>query len=310
MDLQDWTLLKVLSEQKSTVKAAKSFFISQPAVMYRVNRMEREMGVLLFVRNNKGLSLTEAGERLLSFADRILEQDNHIKAYVKSPTVNLTGTITIGSSAAFANRHLLPHFKEFSKLYPTISLSLVMELNHVLAQMINENKIIIAIIRGEHRHKLREYHVYDDPLVIISSHPITTEYLTSTPFIRFYRDPLLLSTIDHWIQMNFQGSSIVFIDSNKGSYDCLQLVKAGIGWSIVSYTNALECDKIYIKPIRDTDDNLYIRPTKLIYNDFAYASDIYRTYIEHFCSFFKSFKCPEIHDNMFLDESLRVLNNN
>ncbi len=58
MDQTDWKLLKILQQEKSMVKAAERLFISQPAISYRLTRMENEFGQSLFVRSNRGVEMT------------------------------------------------------------------------------------------------------------------------------------------------------------------------------------------------------------------------------------------------------------
>ena len=73
MDQTDWKLLKILQQEKSMVKAAERLFISQPAISYRLTRMENEFGQSLFVRSNRGVEMTSAGQRLYSFANLMIQ---------------------------------------------------------------------------------------------------------------------------------------------------------------------------------------------------------------------------------------------
>ena len=58
MDTRDWELLLALEEEKSMTKAGERLFLSQPAVVYRLNRMEAEFGTTLFLRTNTGVNCT------------------------------------------------------------------------------------------------------------------------------------------------------------------------------------------------------------------------------------------------------------
>lgn len=57
MDQLDWNLIRVLHETRSMTKAAEVLYISSPAILYRVRRMEKEYRTPLFSKNNKGVSL-------------------------------------------------------------------------------------------------------------------------------------------------------------------------------------------------------------------------------------------------------------
>jgi DNA-binding transcriptional LysR family regulator len=99
--------------------------LSQPAVTYRLKKMEDEMGVQLFIKSNRGVTLTSAGERLLSYADRMLQQYGSIVEYVKKMDGVISGTIHLGSTPTFANTRLPSLFREFHSLYPKISILLI-----------------------------------------------------------------------------------------------------------------------------------------------------------------------------------------
>ncbi len=65
---------------KSYTKAAQSLSVSQPAITMAIKKLEEELGFSLFLRDNKGLVITKAGEELLPHAKNILwELENFIK---------------------------------------------------------------------------------------------------------------------------------------------------------------------------------------------------------------------------------------
>lgn len=78
MDTRDWELLLALEEEKSMTKAGERLFLSQPAVVYRLNRMEAEFGTTLFLRSNKGVQFTPAGPAALLLRRRdAAEEQQH-----------------------------------------------------------------------------------------------------------------------------------------------------------------------------------------------------------------------------------------
>ena len=60
-----------VAEKRNFSKAAKSLFLTQPAVSFQIQMLEQYYGTILFDRVNRNITLTAAGELLLSYAKRM-----------------------------------------------------------------------------------------------------------------------------------------------------------------------------------------------------------------------------------------------
>ena len=74
MTLQQLSYFVTVAECGNITDAAEKLFISQPSLSAAIHNLEKEMGVIAFVRSNKGVLLTREGEELLSFSRMLLEQ--------------------------------------------------------------------------------------------------------------------------------------------------------------------------------------------------------------------------------------------
>ncbi len=81
MTLQQLTYLVTVAECGNITEAAEKLFISQPSLSAAIHNLEMEMGVMAFIRSNKGVVLTREGEELLSFARMLLEQADHMREH-------------------------------------------------------------------------------------------------------------------------------------------------------------------------------------------------------------------------------------
>lgn len=79
MTLQQLTYSVKIAETKSMNKAAAELFISQPALSSAIHELEEELGVEIFIRNQKGVIVTTEGENFLSYARQIVEVSNMLK---------------------------------------------------------------------------------------------------------------------------------------------------------------------------------------------------------------------------------------
>lgn len=79
MTLQQLNYLVTAAECGNMTEAAEKLFISQPSLSAAIKNLEEEMGVVVFVRSNKGIVPTRDGEELLSYARMLLEQAEIMK---------------------------------------------------------------------------------------------------------------------------------------------------------------------------------------------------------------------------------------
>ena len=84
MDFFDCRLLRALHEHKNITRASHILFTSQPALTKRLQGLEQEFGVKLFIRHSKGISFTPAGEYLVSAAERMVSDYDLVSSEVKT----------------------------------------------------------------------------------------------------------------------------------------------------------------------------------------------------------------------------------
>lgn len=83
MTLQQLKYVLKIVEYRSISQAAKNIYISQPALSNSVNDLEKELGIEIFSRNTKGISLTPEGAEFLSYARQVVEQSELLeKRYI------------------------------------------------------------------------------------------------------------------------------------------------------------------------------------------------------------------------------------
>jgi len=87
--------------------AAEELYISQPSLSRSIDSLEQELGVVLFERAGRGISLTGSGRVLLEYADRILEECD-IAVYKMKELSSSGGRIDIGYVFPLAN-YYIPH---------------------------------------------------------------------------------------------------------------------------------------------------------------------------------------------------------
>ncbi|MDO4623526.1 MAG: LysR family transcriptional regulator [Eubacteriales bacterium] len=79
MTLQQLLYAVTIANEKSMNKAAEALFVSQPALSTTIKSLEEELHTVLFVRNNRGISVTPEGEQFLGYARQMLELNDLIE---------------------------------------------------------------------------------------------------------------------------------------------------------------------------------------------------------------------------------------
>ena len=102
----------------SFTKAAEELFVTQSAVSRQIQALEERLGVKLFVRRNRGLALTEAGQQMFRATDAALRTLR--EAIDRIALGNMQKMVTVTSSMAFCSLWLIPRLSGFSKAYPGV----------------------------------------------------------------------------------------------------------------------------------------------------------------------------------------------
>ena len=74
MTLQQLRYVTTIANIGSISEAAKRLFVSQPSLTKAIKELEKEMGITIFDRTNKGITVSKEGERFLWSARQVLEQ--------------------------------------------------------------------------------------------------------------------------------------------------------------------------------------------------------------------------------------------
>ena len=178
MQLRDIQYVVTVAHQSSFSKAAQLLFISQPALSQSVRRLENELGVPLFIRENNTVRLTAAGKIFVADGLEILHMSNALKTKM-SDIVNLRDChLKIGISTFYSNCYLPKIIPAFQNQYPSVQLEIIEETSNVLETLVYENKVDFCMIPGplDNKH-LDSQVVYQEHILIAlpPNHPINRQ---------------------------------------------------------------------------------------------------------------------------------------
>ena len=124
----EWDRLKVfyyVAKEKSISRAAERLRTFQPSVTRSIQQLEHQADSKLFIRNRKGLILTQQGEILFKHVKNALTEIELAQNQMSGKSEEVKGTLKITTTYSYASTFLSQHLCNFSKLYPDIKLHLI-----------------------------------------------------------------------------------------------------------------------------------------------------------------------------------------
>lgn len=101
-------------------KVAKKFSLSQPAISFQIQKLEHDLGARLINRGQNNITMTDAGKRLLEFANTVIGESEHLFNDLDSLRQEVTGELIIAAST-IPSEYLLPSILNgFIKLHPMV----------------------------------------------------------------------------------------------------------------------------------------------------------------------------------------------
>lgn len=126
--IMNWDDLKIflaIARSGQMLAAGRALNLNHATVARRLNALEAELGVGLFVRRTTGCDLTAEGEALLVRAERIESEYLGLRAEVGQSDTTLSGTVRIGAPDGFGVSFLAPRLGELTQTYPDLRIQLV-----------------------------------------------------------------------------------------------------------------------------------------------------------------------------------------
>ena len=287
MNNTDWKILIYLREERSINKVAKRLFMTQPSLTYRLSQMEKEIGCPLFIRTNKGVHFTDAGNRLFSFAEKELQQYQDMKNFVTHEPNTISGVLRIGASQSFAQSHMPAILKGFVDEYNDIEISLTTDTSDRLTKLVKKEDIHLAIVRGNQEWPDADILLEDAPLYLISAQKIDYDTLPNQPSIRFRSDSSLYELRSRLWRQNFSESPH-FLLTVSDWLTCVEIVNHGLGQSLIPADLLPKCTpNVNREMIYDRQKRPILRPSHLIFKQAMLQSTPVKIFVDYMKKYFE-----------------------
>jgi DNA-binding transcriptional LysR family regulator len=176
MDLFQLEIFLTVAREGSFSRAAEKLFRTQPAISQAVRKLEREVGEPLFDRSSRDGILTDAGQLLQEYAQKLLNLRGEAHTALKELREMHKGKLAIAANE-FTCLYLLPALAEFRRLYPTIKVTVHRGLASRIPADVLKHTVEMAVLSfNPEEPLLRSIVVYNDELVFIVNprHPLAS----------------------------------------------------------------------------------------------------------------------------------------
>jgi LysR family transcriptional regulator, nitrogen assimilation regulatory protein len=146
MNLKQLEYFVQVAEFGSFSKAAVVLDIAQPALSRQVRSLETELRQELFLRNGRGVVLTEAGKRLFDHSLAVLQLVTHAREDLDASRGAPVGQVTIGLPPSFGHRLTLPLIDRFKKQLPAARLAIVEGLSTHIVEWVTTGRVDIGLV--------------------------------------------------------------------------------------------------------------------------------------------------------------------
>ncbi len=244
MDIHQVESFLQAAECGSFSEAARRMRLSQPALSRQIKLLEAELRATLFIRGSTGLKLTEAGQMLLPWARRLLEDSNTLKDMMASLETSCIGELRIACSSN-SGRYVLPLLvARFRARYPGVQIKVLSCRPLRAVENLLENEAHLGVVSTEIRQgKLEQQEFFSDEisLIVPRGHAwagrasIQAEELIGQPFIlREETSGSRQASLQALLQFDVSLEDLnVFVE--VGNVEAvLQIVAGGYGISFVS----------------------------------------------------------------------------
>lgn len=275
MTLKQLEYFLKIAETGSFTKAAQSLNVSQPPLSYQIKLLEDELNVALFIRDARGLKITEAGLYMQKEAKKIMDAIETMEAGIKKINDDTRVELNIGTVSSI-NREVLPDIvMKIEQEVPNVQINIFDGSSERVQELVESGKVEIGIIRepfNHHQYNRKRIILIDTPegegdyLVAVgredlfptqTSDEITFENLMKIPLIMHRRFEDIINDICN--EKKITPHVISRIDNIISSTDW---AKHGVGVAIMPYSSAqvIKDQSVVIKKITEpvSYSNLYV----------------------------------------------------
>jgi len=297
MDEKDYIILQHIYQERNITKAAERLYMTQPSLTYRLQQIEKHLGVQLFVRYGKTLEFTPEGEYIVAFAQKMLANIQNLRDHLTNMKSQLHGVLRIAAANITARFYLPQVLKNFTTQYPNIKINIKTGLSLDVLDMLENDSIHVGIIRGDYNWPEGKILISSENICLISKDPIDMAKLPQLNQVYYRPNNIpashakyntedrfsLFRKIQAWWYERYSVPPLVTME--VGSYEaCKEMVVNGFGYAFIPRLFIKPEDKLYTEDLVLKNGEVILRNTWLLYR----YSHLQLRHVQKFIEYIKS----------------------
>lgn len=278
MDEKDFEVLSDLAKTCNISKTSQRLFTTQSAITKRLQKIEEDLQLQLFVRSKKGLQPTPALESILPEVRAAMEAMARLKDYAASYNGEISGTLRMGVSVNYARYRLPAVLADFMARYPKVDIHIKANRSINVYRDLMNGETSFAIVRGEYAWRGGNMILSEDQHCLVTNQAHERSALNELTFIARESDAGYMADLAAW--MSEQGlrpskSELIINDVET----ILTLVNQGVGWSVLPGI-CLSRFQGNVELIRFKDGRDFSRKTHILYRSDYFALPQVQAFVE------------------------------
>jgi LysR family hydrogen peroxide-inducible transcriptional activator len=211
MTLTELKYLIAVADERHFGRAAERSFVSQPSLSASIKNIEEELGVRIFERGKRGVTVTDVGSEIVAQARRTLEEAARIKQVAKQGKNQLHGVLRLGVIHTIAPYLLPPLVAALRKTAPEMPLDIEENMTANLDRLLKAGEIDVAILALPYEGPGIEVEaLYDEEFQVLvpAGHPFARR--RAIPVDELDAGELLLLPVGHCLRDQVLGACTEF----------------------------------------------------------------------------------------------------
>ena len=260
MNLRQLSYFVRIAELQSFTRAATVLHVAQPSLSRQVQLLEHELGVLLFVRSDKGAKLTEAGVALHERAQAVLQQVRQLRDEVGQHAQAPRGQLGFGVPPSLFDLLTVPLVRAYRERYPDVRLFITENISALLHEAVLTGKLDAAIISdAEPMGTLRSQRLLREQLYLVGPRDAGFDLRRAVPVAALADRALILTSRPNAMRLIVEHALVesghtldAVIEANSSRLLC-ELVAQGLGCTVLPFSavcGAFRSGQLTIAPVQ------------------------------------------------------------
>src|SRR5262249_48556586 len=260
MELRSLHYFVRIAELGSITRASAHLHVAQPALTRHIQRLEDELDVTLFTRANRGVRLTEGGQKLLESAQRILRDVERAGDEIRAHKAHPSGKIVLAVTPTLCPVVVPELFARMRRHYPMIELKVVHAGMVRLEEFVVDGRVDLALLSEMSRSRLiLSTRLAEEEMVLVTSPGARPPGIVSAEEVS--RTPLILGDgLRAAMDALLAGRGIELkVETELNDHETIRLmVQQGVGASILPHSAVhRECARGLAEAHRITENGIF-----------------------------------------------------